>query len=62
MECCKSIVYALKDRLHGMQGVKKNVVYLGRPIAPSDMSPNTGGGDEVAGSQPMSTTVPMEPK
>jgi hypothetical protein len=28
MECCKSIVYALKERL-GYRGLKRDVVYLG---------------------------------
>ncbi len=46
------------------QGVTKRcfLLYLGRPIAPSFMSPNAEGvGGRVAGSQPMSTAVHMEP-
>ncbi len=44
------------------RGSLKDVVYLyGWPIASSDMSPNTGGGG-IAGSQPMSTDVYLEPK
>ncbi len=40
---------------------KRDVVYLSWPIAPSYMNP-TAGGRGVAGSQPMSTAVHMEPK
>ncbi len=36
-------------------GSQRDVVYLGRPIAPWYMSPNAGGGGEVAGSQPKKT-------
>jgi hypothetical protein len=44
------------------RGVTKRCrLYLGRPIAPSYMSPNGGGGG-VAWSQPMSTAVHIEPK
>jgi hypothetical protein len=46
-------------------GLQRDVVYFGWPIAPSDMNPNAaggGGGWRVAGSQPMSTAVNMEPK
>jgi hypothetical protein len=39
------------------QGVTRDVVYLGLPIATSYMSPNAGGMGGVAGSQPMSTAV-----
>ncbi len=45
-----------------MQGVSKYIVYLGWPIAPSYMSPNAGGREVVAGSQPMSTSVHRSPK
>ncbi len=38
----------------GPSGLQRDVVYLGRPIAPSYMSPNAKGGG-VAGSQTMST-------
>jgi hypothetical protein len=44
------------------QGVSKKMSsILARPIAPSYVSPNAGGRG-VAGSQPMSTAVHMEPK
>ncbi len=42
--------------------LQRDVVYLGWPIAPSYMSPNEGEVGEVAGSQPMSRAVHMEPK
>ncbi len=42
------------------RGSQRDVVYIGWPIAPSYMSPNVGGW--VAGTQPMSTAVHMEPK
>jgi hypothetical protein len=42
------------------QRLQKNVVYLGRPIAPSYISPNAGERG-VAGSQPMSTAVHRSP-
>jgi hypothetical protein len=42
---------------------QRDVVHLGRQIAPLYMSPNTGGrGEGVAGSQSMSTSVYLEPK
>ncbi len=45
------------------RGSQRDVVYLGWPMAPSYMSPNAGaGGGGVAGSQPMSKAVHMEPK
>jgi hypothetical protein len=43
-----------------IRGSQRDVVYLGWPIAPSNMSPNAGKG--VAGFRPMSTAVHMEPK
>jgi hypothetical protein len=42
------------------RSAQRDVVYFGRPIAPSYMSPNAGGGG-VAESQPMSTVVPRSP-
>ncbi len=39
------------------RGLQRDVIYLGWPIASSYMSPNAGGGGEVAGSQPISTAV-----
>ncbi len=41
------------------RGLQRDVVNLGRPIAPSYMSPNEGGGD--AGPQPMSTALHRSP-
>ncbi len=41
---------------YSARGSKRDVVYLGKPIAPSYMSPNAGEGG-VAFSQPMSTAV-----
>jgi hypothetical protein len=38
------------------EGLQRNVVYLGLPIAPSSMSPNAGGGGSC-GVSPMSTAV-----
>jgi hypothetical protein len=40
-----------------MQGLQREVVFLGWPIAPSYMSPKAGGGGELRGCQPMSTAV-----
>jgi hypothetical protein len=45
-----------------VRGSQRDVVYLDWPIAPSYMSPNAGGRGEVAGSQPMSAALHMEPK
>ncbi len=53
--CC-FIYYWVRPR-----GSQRDVVYLGWPIAPSYMSPNVGGRG-VAGFQPISTAVHMEPK
>jgi hypothetical protein len=39
-----------------------DLVYLGWPIAPSNMSPNAGGGVSGSQAQPMSTAVHMEPR
>jgi hypothetical protein len=43
------------------RGSQRDVVYLGWPKAPSYMVPNAEGGG-VAGTQPRSTAVHMEPK
>jgi hypothetical protein len=44
------------------KGSQRDVVYLGWPIVSLYMSPNAGGGRKVAGPQPMSTVVDLEPK
>ncbi len=46
-----------------IRGLQRDVVYLGWPIAiaPSYMSPNSWGGGEVAGSQPMRRAVHRSP-
>ncbi len=45
-----------------IRGSPRDVVFLGWPIAPSYMSPNAGEGGGVAGFQPKSKAVHMEPK
>jgi hypothetical protein len=48
-------------RIHGVRRLQRDVVYFGRPIAPSYYEPKCGGGGEFAGSQPMSTAVHRSP-
>ncbi len=43
----------------GLKGLQSDVVYLGRPIAPTYTSPGGKGG--VAGSKPMRTAVHRSP-
>ncbi len=52
-----NLKFWLRFFLH-TRGLQSYVVYLSSPIAPSNMSPNAGGGGwGFAGSQPMSTAV-----